>query len=62
MYRLALLYKDGIIVEQDTDGKYRYYMRMAAENGNRDAKDIVARWDNRTARRKAKKEEAAKES
>ena len=62
MYRLALLYKDGIIVEQDTDGKYRYYMRMAAENGNHDAKDIVARWDNRTARRKAKKEEAAKES
>jgi hypothetical protein len=56
MYRLALLYKEGTIVEKDADGKHRYYMRMAAERGNRDARDIVTRWDNRTARRKAKKE------
>lgn len=56
MYRLALLYKEGEIVEKDVEGKYKYYMRMAAENGSRDARDVVSRWNSRTARRKSKKD------
>ena len=55
MYRLALMYKDGIGCEAD-DGKYRWYMRMAAERGNRDAKELVAKWDDRIRRRKQNKE------
>ena len=57
MYRLAMMYKEGRIVEKDVDGKYRYYMRMAAERGNRDAKDTVAGWNKRIQRRKGRKEE-----
>lgn len=54
MYRLALMYKDGICCEADDD-KYRWYMRMAAERGNRDAKELVAKWDDRIRRRKQNK-------
>ncbi len=55
MYRLAMMYKDGICCQAD-DTKYRMYMRMAAERGNRDAKDMVAKWDDRIRRRKQNKE------
>ena len=55
MYRLAMMYKDGICCEAD-DTKYRMYMRMAAERGNRDAKDLVMKWDDRIRRRKQNKE------
>jgi len=51
MYNLALMYKDGIACEPDQD-KYRMLVRMAAERGNRDAKFLVAKWDNRIKRRK----------
>ena len=54
MYRLALMYKDGIACEE-SQVNYRMYMRMAAERGNRDAKLIVNKWDGRIERRKAKK-------
>ena len=54
MYRLALMYKDGIACEE-SQVNYRMYMRMAAERGNRDAKLIVNKWDERIERRKAKK-------
>ena len=55
MYKLALMYKDGICCEAD-DQRYRWYMRMAAERGNRDAKDLVNKWDDRIRRRKMNKE------
>lgn len=55
MYRLAMMYKDGICCEAD-DQKYRWFMRMAAERGNRDAKDLVSKWDDRIRRRKMNKE------
>ncbi len=55
MYKLALMYKDGICCEAD-DQRYRWYMRMAAERGNRDAKDLVSKWDDRIRRRKMNKE------
>ena len=55
MYRLAQMYKDGIVCEKD-ETKYRMYMRMAAERGNRDAKEVVMKWDDRIRRRKKDKE------
>ena len=55
MYRLAMMYKDGICCEAD-DQKYRWLMRIAAERGNRDAKDLVSKWDDRIRRRKMNKE------
>ena len=54
MYRLAMMYKEGFCCEVD-EGMYRRYMRMAAERGNRDAKEVVTKWDDRIRRRKAKK-------
>ncbi len=54
MYRLSLMYKDGIGCTADQEA-YRYYMKMAAECGSRDAKDVVMRWEDRNQRRKAKK-------
>lgn len=54
MYRLALMYKEGISCEENQE-MYRRYVRMAAERGNRDAKQLVAKWDDRIIRRKAKK-------
>ena len=54
MYRLAMMYKDGICCDAD-DTKYRMYMRMAAERGNREAKDLVMKWDDRIRRRKLNK-------
>ena len=54
MYKLAMLYKDGICCDQDMD-KYRMYMRMSAEKGNHDAKEIVMKWNARSDRRKAEK-------
>ena len=59
MYQLALMYKDGISCEEN-QANYRMYMRMAAERGNRDAKQIVIKWDDRIKRRKAKKEDQEK--
>ena len=56
MYHLALMYKDGISCEE-SQVKYRMYMRMAAEQGNRDARAIVSKWDGRIERRKAKKDQ-----
>lgn len=55
MYRLALMYKDGISCEE-SQSNYRMYMRMAAERGNRDAKMVVMKWDGRIKRRKAAKD------
>ena len=55
MYRLAMMYKDGIACEPDQDN-YRMYMRMAAERGSRDAKEVVMKWDDRVRRRRAKAE------
>ena len=55
-YRLALMYKEGAVCEKNEDS-YRMYMRMAAERGNRDAKEIVTKWDDRIRRRKRNKEE-----
>ena len=55
MYRLAIIYKEGELVEKDEE-KYRMYMRMAAERGNRDAKETVMKWDDRIRRRKKDKE------
>ena len=60
MYRLALMYKDGISCEENQE-MYRKYVRMAAERGNRDAKQLVAKWDDRIIRRKAGKNNAKKE-
>lgn len=54
MYRLALMYKDGISCEENQE-MYKRYMRMAAERGNRDAKQTVAKWDDRIERRKRNK-------
>ncbi len=51
MYKLAMLYKNGIGCEVDME-YYRVLMRMAAENGNRDAKEIVDKWDGRNERRR----------
>jgi TPR repeat protein len=51
MYRLAMMYKDGIACEE-SQVNYRMYMRMAAERGDRDARAIVAKWDGRIERRK----------
>ncbi len=53
-HKLALMYKDGINFEQNEE-KYRMYMRMAAERGNREAKEIVMKWDDRIRRRKMNK-------
>ncbi len=53
MFKLARMYKDGTGVEQNIQ-KYRMYMRMAAERGNRDARDTVKEWDLRKERRKKK--------
>ncbi len=55
MYDLALIYKEGTFGEAEEE-KYRKYMRMAAERGNRDAKDVVSKWDDRIRRRKQNKE------
>jgi len=52
MYKLAMHYKEGRGCPQDTD-LYRRYMRMAAERGNKDARDIVKGWDARKERRKS---------
>ena len=52
MYRLALMYKDGISCEANQE-MYRRYVRMAAERGNREAKQLVAKWNDRVVRRKA---------
>ena len=54
MYRLALMYKDGIACDAD-QGRYRTFMKMSAERGNKAAKDTVSRWEDRNRRRKAKK-------
>ena len=51
MYRMAMFYKNGTLVEANEE-QYRKYMRMAAERGNRDAKMTVTKWDDRTERRK----------
>ncbi|MBO4551964.1 MAG: SEL1-like repeat protein [Candidatus Methanomethylophilaceae archaeon] len=56
MYELAQLYKEGEYCDKD-ENKYRIYMRMAAERGNRDAKDMVTKWEGRIRRRKKEKEE-----
>ena len=53
-YRLAMMYKDGDLCEQNEEN-YRMYMRMAAERGSRDAKEIVMKWDDRIRRRKKNK-------
>jgi len=55
MYKLAIIYKEGELLEKD-EGKYRMYMRMAAERGNRDAKEVVMKWEDRIKRRKKDKE------
>jgi len=54
MYKMALLYKDGKGVEQNMD-LYHRYMVMAAERGNKDAKDTVRQWKARTDRRQSEK-------
>ena len=54
-YKLAMFYKEGVLVERNEE-QYRRYMRMAAERGNREAKDIVVKWEGRIRRRKQKKE------
>jgi TPR repeat protein len=54
MFRLSLLYKEGKGCEADPE-MYRVLVKMAAERGNRDAKDLIMRWDERNQRRKAKK-------
>ncbi len=51
MYRVGIMYKDGIGTEASVPS-YQYYIRMAADRGNRDAADIVTKWDRRNARRK----------
>jgi TPR repeat protein len=55
MYKLAILYKEGELLEKNED-KYRMYMRMASERGSRDAKEVVMKWDDRIRRRKKDKE------
>ncbi len=55
MYMLSQLYKEGKYCEKD-ENVYRMYMRMAAERGNRDAKDTVTKWEGRIRRRKKEKE------
>ena len=52
MYKLAMHYKEGRGCPQDTN-LYRRYMRMAAERGNKDARDIVKGWDARKEHRKS---------
>jgi TPR repeat protein len=54
MFRLSLLYKEGKGCEADPE-MYRVLVKMAAERGSRDAKDLISRWDERNQRRKAKK-------
>jgi len=61
MYRLALFYKDGTLVEENTE-QYRRYMRMAAERGNKDAKLVVSKWEARTERRKSDKSKKPKKA
>lgn len=51
---LAMMYKDGIYVEPDTE-MYRSNVRTAAMLGNKDAKAMVERWERRKDRRKAAK-------
>ncbi len=60
LLKLAYLYRDGECCEPDL-AKYRMYMRMAAEHGNRDAKKTVIDWRNRTERRRSKKASGSKE-
>ena len=54
-FALAQLYKEGRLCEQNEE-MYRRYTRMAAERGCREAKDVVAKWDDRIRRRKRAKE------
>ena len=51
MYQVGIMYKDGIGTEASVPS-YQYYIRMAADRGNRDASDIVTKWDRRNAKRK----------
>ena len=50
-YLLAEMYKEGECCEAN-DKMYRKYMRMAAECGDRDAKELVFKWNDRIRRRK----------
>ena len=52
-YRLAMMYKEGTDCEKNEE-MYRKYMRMASERGNREAREVVMRWDDRIRRRKNK--------
>lgn len=44
------MYKNGIGTEPNLD-LYRLYMRMAADQGSRDAGALVTRWDRRNRKR-----------
>ena len=46
MLQLGYMYRDGTAVESDVK-MYRYYVRMSADRGNRDALDLVAKWNSR---------------
>ncbi len=51
MYQVGMMFKDGIGTEVSIPS-YQYYIRMAADRGNKDARLIVTKWDRRNAKRK----------
>ncbi len=51
MYQVGIMFKEGIGTEASVTS-YQYYLRMAADRGNRDAYSIVSKWDRRNAKRK----------
>ena len=46
MLQLGFMYRDGTFVENDVN-MYRFYVRMSADRGNRDASELVRKWDSR---------------
>lgn len=51
MYAVACMYRDGKGTSEDRE-KYKFYTRMAADFGNRDAKEIVGKWDAKEKKRR----------
>ena len=61
MYGLACMYRDGCGVPEDR-GLYKYYTRMAADAGNKDAIAVVKKWDFKEKKRQKKEADAKRDS
>ena len=51
MYTVACMYRDGKGIPEDRD-MYKFYTRMAADSGNKDAKEVVNKWDAKEKKRR----------